>query len=112
VLSAPVRLHLYCTHQIRARVYPLADLARRHRRTLSAWTAPAIPAGLASQNVPIGARVLAAAETWAERACGGPTDLTGDAGLDPPAPLPGSPAPSPAPGASVSAPGRLPLLRP
>jgi DNA-binding NarL/FixJ family response regulator len=33
--------------------------------------------------VPLGARILAAADTWAERAGDGPPDLTGEEGLDP-----------------------------
>jgi DNA-binding NarL/FixJ family response regulator len=33
--------------------------------------------------VPAGAGVLAAADTWAERARGGPPDLSGEDGLDP-----------------------------
>ena len=41
------------------------------------------PLGLAAPNISVGARLLAAADAWAERAGRGPPDLTRDDGLDP-----------------------------
>src|SRR5262249_49920805 len=41
------------------------------------------PLGPAAQRLPITARLLAAADVWAERARQGPPDLTGEDGLDP-----------------------------
>lgn len=82
-LAEPVRLHPHYAQRILARVRPLADLAvdvGAHHERLDGL---GYPLGLAAPNVPIGARLLAAADAWAERAGPGQPDLTGDDGLDP-----------------------------
>ena len=82
-LAEPVHLHPYYGQRILARVRPLADLAAdvgaHHERT----NGSGYPLGPAAQQMPISAKLLAAADAWAERACQGPPDLTGEDGLDP-----------------------------
>ena len=82
-LAEPVRLHPYYAQRILARVRPLADLATdvsvHHERT----DGSGYPLGPAAQQMPTTARLLAAADAWAERARHGPPDLTGESGLDP-----------------------------
>jgi HD-GYP domain-containing protein (c-di-GMP phosphodiesterase class II)/DNA-binding CsgD family transcriptional regulator len=82
-LAEPVRLHPHYAQRILARVGPLADLApdvgAHHERT----DGSGYPLGPAAQQMPLTARLLAAADAWAERARHGPPDLTGENGLDP-----------------------------
>jgi len=82
-LAEPVRLHPYYAQRILSRVRPLADLAADVGAHHERLDASGYPLGLAGQGVPLGARIVAAADTWAERAGDGPPDLTGDKGLDP-----------------------------
>jgi DNA-binding CsgD family transcriptional regulator len=51
--------------------------------TTSGSTAPVIPSGSPPATCRPAPGVLAAADTWAERARGGPPDLSGEDGLDP-----------------------------
>jgi HD-GYP domain-containing protein (c-di-GMP phosphodiesterase class II)/DNA-binding CsgD family transcriptional regulator len=81
--AEPVRLHPYYAQRILARVRPLADLAADVGAHHERLDASGYPFGLAGQGVPLGARIVAAADTWAERSGDGPPDLTGDNGLDP-----------------------------
>ena len=83
VLAEPVRLHPYYAQRILSRVGPLADLAADAGAHHERLDGSGYPLGLAGEGVPLGARVLAAADTWAERACEGAPDLTGEDGLDP-----------------------------
>jgi len=82
-LSEPVRLHPYYAQRILSRVGPLADLAADVGAHHERLDGSGYPLGLAAPNLPAGARVLAAADTWAERARSGPPDLTDQDGLDP-----------------------------
>ena len=82
-LAEPVRLHPYYAQRILSRVRPLADLAADVGAHHERLDGSGYPLGLAGPSIPIGARVLAAADVWAERAGHGPPDLTGDDGLDP-----------------------------
>ena len=82
-LAEPVRLHPYYAQRILSRVRPLADLAADVGAHHERLDGSGYPLGLAGPGIPIGARVLAAADVWAERAGHGPPDLTGDDGLDP-----------------------------
>lgn len=83
VLPEPVRLHPYYAQRILSRVRPFADLAAdvgtHHERV----DGSGYPPGPAAQRVPVTARLLAAADVWAERARHRPPDLTGEDGLDP-----------------------------
>jgi HD-GYP domain-containing protein (c-di-GMP phosphodiesterase class II)/DNA-binding CsgD family transcriptional regulator len=83
VLAEPFRLHPYYAQRILSQVRPLAGLAAdvgtHHERT----DGSGYPLGPAVQRMPITARMLAAADAWAERARHGPADLSGEAGLDP-----------------------------
>jgi HD-GYP domain-containing protein (c-di-GMP phosphodiesterase class II) len=81
-LSEPVRLHPHYAQRILARVRPLADLATDVGAHHERLDGSGYPLGLAAGSVPTGARVLAAADTWAERARDGPPDLSGEDGLD------------------------------
>jgi HD-GYP domain-containing protein (c-di-GMP phosphodiesterase class II)/DNA-binding CsgD family transcriptional regulator len=82
-LSEPVRLHPHYAQRILSRIRPLADLASDVGAHHERLDGSGYPLGLAAPDIPSGARVLAAADTWAERARGGPPDLTGEDGLDP-----------------------------
>jgi HD-GYP domain-containing protein (c-di-GMP phosphodiesterase class II)/DNA-binding CsgD family transcriptional regulator len=82
-LAEPVRLHPYYAQRILSRVRPLADLAADVGGHHERLDGSGYPLGLGGQSVPLGARILAAADTWAERAGDGPPDLTGEEGLDP-----------------------------
>ncbi len=82
-LAEPVRLHPYYAQRILSRVRPLADLAADVGAHHERLDGSGFPLGLAGPAIPIGARVLAAADAWAERAGHGPPDLTGEDGLDP-----------------------------
>ena len=82
-LPEPVRLHPHYAQRILSRVRPLADLATDVGAHHERLDGSGYPVGLAAGSVPIGARVLAAADTWAERARGGPPDLSDEEGLDP-----------------------------
>ena len=66
-----------------SRVGPLADLAADVGAHHERLDGSGYPLGLTGPGIPIGARVLAAADVWAERAAHGPPDLTGEDGLDP-----------------------------
>ena len=81
--AEPVRLHPYYAQRILSRVRPLADLAADVGAHHERLDASGYPLGLIGQGVPLGARILAAADTWAERSGDGPADLTADTGLDP-----------------------------
>ena len=81
--AEPVRLHPYYAQRILSRVGPLADLAADVGAHHERLDGSGYPLGLAGPGIPIGARVLAAADAWAERAGHGPPDLTGEDGLDP-----------------------------
>ena len=82
-LTEPVRLHPYYAQRILSRVRPLADLAADVGGHHERLDGSGYPLGLAAPGIPIGARVLAAADVWAERAGHGPPDLTREDGLDP-----------------------------
>jgi HD-GYP domain-containing protein (c-di-GMP phosphodiesterase class II) len=82
-LSEPVRLHPHYAQRILSRVGPLADLATDVGAHHERLDGSGYPLGLAAPNIPVGAKVLAAADTWAERARSGPPDLTDQDGLDP-----------------------------
>jgi HD-GYP domain-containing protein (c-di-GMP phosphodiesterase class II)/DNA-binding CsgD family transcriptional regulator len=82
-LAEPVRLHPYYAQRILSRVRPLADLAADVGAHHERLDASGYPLGLTGQGVPLGARILAAADTWAERSGDRPADLTADTGLDP-----------------------------
>ena len=82
-LAEPVRLHPYYAQRILSRVGPLTDLAADVGAHHERLDGSGYPLGLAGPGIPIGARVLAAADVWAERAGHGPPDLTGEDGLDP-----------------------------
>ena len=79
----PVRLHPYYAQRILSRVGPLADLAADVGACHERLDGSGYPLGLTGPGIPAGARVLDAADVWAERAAHGPPDLTGDDGLDP-----------------------------
>ena len=82
-LAEPVRLHPYYAQRILSRVRPLADLAADVGAHHERLDGSGYPLGLTAPGIPIGARVLAAADVWAERAGHGPPDLTREDGLDP-----------------------------
>ena len=82
-LAEPIRLHPYYAQRILSRVRPLADLAADVSAHHERLDGSGYPLGLAAPNISIGARLLAAADAWAERARRGPPDLTRDDGLDP-----------------------------
>jgi DNA-binding CsgD family transcriptional regulator len=65
-----------------SRVRPLADLAADVGAHHERLDGSGYPLGLAGSGLSIGARLLAAADTWAERARDGLPDLSGEAGLD------------------------------
>jgi HD-GYP domain-containing protein (c-di-GMP phosphodiesterase class II)/DNA-binding CsgD family transcriptional regulator len=81
--AEPVRLHPHYAQRILSRVRPLADLAADVGAHHERIDGSGYPLGLTAQSLPIGARVLAAADTWAERARHGAPDLAGEDGLDP-----------------------------
>jgi len=81
-LAEPFRLHPYYSQRILSRVRPLADLATDVGTHHERLDGSGYPLGLATQGMPITARLLAAADAWAERARHGPPDLTGEDGLD------------------------------
>jgi HD-GYP domain-containing protein (c-di-GMP phosphodiesterase class II)/DNA-binding CsgD family transcriptional regulator len=81
--AEPIRLHPYYAQRILSRVRPLADLAADVSAHHERLDGSGYPLGLAAANISIGARLLAAADAWAERAAHGSPDLTGDDGLDP-----------------------------
>ena len=68
-LAEPVRLHPYYAQRISSRVGPLTDLAADVGAHHERLDGSGYPLGLAEPGIPIGARVLAAADVWAERAC-------------------------------------------
>jgi len=82
-LAEPVRLHPYYAQRILSRVGPLADLAADVGAHHERLDGSGYPLGLAGQGLSLGARVLAAADTWAERAGRRAPDLSGETGLDP-----------------------------
>jgi HD-GYP domain-containing protein (c-di-GMP phosphodiesterase class II)/DNA-binding CsgD family transcriptional regulator len=82
-LAEPVRLHPYYSQRILSRVRPLADLAADVGTHHERLDGSGYPLGLAAQGMPITARLLAAADAWADRARHGLSDLTGEDGLDP-----------------------------
>ncbi len=82
-LAEPVRLHPYYAQLILSRVRPLADLAADVGAHHERLDGSGYPLGLAAQGMSITARLLAAADVWAERARHDPPDLTGEDGLDP-----------------------------
>ena len=82
-LTEPVRLHPYYAQRILSRVRPLASLAADVGAHHERLDGSGYPLGLAAPDIPAGARVLAAADVWAERARHGPPDLSRDDGLDP-----------------------------
>jgi HD-GYP domain-containing protein (c-di-GMP phosphodiesterase class II)/DNA-binding CsgD family transcriptional regulator len=82
-LPEPVRLHPYYAQRILSRVRPLADLAADVGAHHERLDGSGYPLGLGAGSVSLGARLPAAADTWAERARGGPPDLTDEDGLDP-----------------------------
>ena len=82
-LPEAVRLHPYYAQRILSRVRPLADLAADVSAHHERLDGSGYPLGTGGQGVPIGARVLAAADVWAERADAGPPDLADEEGLDP-----------------------------
>jgi DNA-binding CsgD family transcriptional regulator len=82
VLAEPVRLHPYFAQRILCEVQPLADLAADVAAHHERLDGSGYPLGIRGQRVPIGARMLAAADAWAERAVTGSPDLTGEDGLD------------------------------
>jgi HD-GYP domain-containing protein (c-di-GMP phosphodiesterase class II)/DNA-binding CsgD family transcriptional regulator len=82
-LAEPVRLHPYYAQRILSQAQPLADLAADVGAHHERLDGSGYPLGLAAQGVTIGARVLAAADVWAERAGHGLPDLTSEDGLDP-----------------------------
>jgi DNA-binding CsgD family transcriptional regulator len=82
-LAEPVRLHPYYAQRILSRVRPLADLAADVGAHHERLDGSGCPLGLAGQAVAVGARILAAADTWAERSGDGPANLTVDNGFDP-----------------------------
>ena len=82
-LPEPVRLHPYYAQRILSRVRPLADLAADVGTHHERLDGSGYPLGPAAQRMPITARLLAAADAWAERARHGPPDLAGEDGLDP-----------------------------
>jgi HD-GYP domain-containing protein (c-di-GMP phosphodiesterase class II)/DNA-binding CsgD family transcriptional regulator len=81
-LAEPVRLHPYYAQRILSQVRPLADLAADVGAHHERLDGSGYPLGIRGQRVPIGARMLAAADAWAERAVTGSPDLTGEDGLD------------------------------
>jgi len=82
-LAEPLRLHPYYAQRILSQVRPFADLAGDVSAHHERLNGSGYPLGLGGHGVPIGARVLAAADAWAERAGHGPAALTDDEGLDP-----------------------------
>ena len=82
-LAEPVRLHPYYAQRILSRVGPLADLAADVGAHHERLDGSGYPLGIADRGVTLGARVLAAADTWAERVGDRPPDLSGEHGLDP-----------------------------
>ena len=81
-LAEPVRLHPYYAQRVLSQVRPLADLAADVGAHHERLDGSGYPLGICGQRVPIGARVLAAADAWAERAVTGSPDLSGEEGLD------------------------------
>jgi HD domain len=73
-LAEPVRLHPYYAQRILSRVRPLADLVADVGAHHERLDGSGYPHGLAGPGIPIGARMLAAADVWAERAGQGPPD--------------------------------------
>jgi DNA-binding CsgD family transcriptional regulator len=82
-VAEPIRLHPYYAQRILSRVRPLADLAADVSAHHERVDGSGYPLGLAAPNISIGARLLAAADAWAERAGNGSADRAGDDGLDP-----------------------------
>jgi HD-GYP domain-containing protein (c-di-GMP phosphodiesterase class II)/DNA-binding CsgD family transcriptional regulator len=82
-LTEPVRLHPYYAQRILSRVRPLADLAADVAAHHERLDGSGYPLGLSGQGMPVGARLLAAADTWAEQARDGTPDLSHEDGLDP-----------------------------
>jgi len=81
-LAEPVRLHPYYSQRILSRVRPLADLAADVGAHHERLDGSGYPLGLAARGMPITARLLAAADAWAEQSRHGPPDLTREDGLD------------------------------
>src|SRR6185437_5959567 len=75
--------HPYYAQRILSRVHPFADLAADVSAHHERLNGSGYPLGLGGRGVPIGAKVLAAADTWAERTGNGPPTLIDDDGLDP-----------------------------
>jgi HD-GYP domain-containing protein (c-di-GMP phosphodiesterase class II) len=82
-LAEPVRLHPYYAQRILSQARPLADLAADVGAHHERLDGSGYPLGHVAQSLPTGARVLAAADVWAERADHGLPDLTHEDGLDP-----------------------------
>jgi HD-GYP domain-containing protein (c-di-GMP phosphodiesterase class II)/DNA-binding CsgD family transcriptional regulator len=82
-LPEPVRLHPYYAQRILTRVGPLADLTADVGAHHERLDGSGYPLGLAGEGLTIGARLLAAADTWAERTRNGPSEFQGEDGLDP-----------------------------
>ena len=82
-LAEPVRLHPYYAQRILSRVSPLADLAADVGAHHERLDGSGYPLGLTGQGLSLGARLLAAADTWAERDRSRTPDLSSETGLDP-----------------------------
>jgi DNA-binding CsgD family transcriptional regulator len=82
-LAEPVRLHPHYAQRILSRVRPLADLAADVGSHHERLDGSGFPLGPAAHGMPITARLLAAADVWAEQVRHGPPDLTAESGLDP-----------------------------
>jgi HD-GYP domain-containing protein (c-di-GMP phosphodiesterase class II)/DNA-binding CsgD family transcriptional regulator len=81
--TEPLRLHPYYAQRILSRVRPFADLAEDVSAHHERLNGSGYPLGLSGRGVPFGARVLAVADSWAERTVTGPPNLVDDNGLDP-----------------------------
>ena len=77
-----MRLHPYYAQRILSQVRPLADLAAEVGAHHERLDGSGYPLGIRGRRVPMGARVLAAADAWAERGVACSPDLTGERGLD------------------------------
>jgi len=81
-IAEPVRLHPHYGQRILSRVHPLADLAADVSAHHERLDGSGYPLGLAGRSMSPSARLLAAADLWAERAANGTPDLAGEKGLD------------------------------
>jgi HD-GYP domain-containing protein (c-di-GMP phosphodiesterase class II)/DNA-binding CsgD family transcriptional regulator len=78
----PIRLHPYYAQGILSRIPPLADVAADVGTHHERLDGSGYPLGLVAEGMPMTARVLAAADVWAERRQRGVADLDGMDGLD------------------------------